>query len=65
MSMKIDTPSFKNKNERKHCFANGAFFQALFPRFSNAAMRITQGRTSGGEASPLFTQFIRQPRKLL
>ena len=28
-------------------------------------MRITQGQTGGGEASPLFTQFIRQPRKLL
>lgn len=37
----------------------------FFMRFSTAAMRITQGRTGGGEASPLFTQFIRQPRKLL
>ena len=37
----------------------------FFMPFSPAAMRITQGRTSGGEASPLFTQFIRQPRKLL
>ena len=27
---KIGSPSFKNKNERKHCFANGAFFHAFF-----------------------------------
>ena len=42
-----------------------SIFSTFFPRFSTAAMRITQGRTGGGEASPLFTQFIRQPRKLL
>ena len=40
------------------------FFMPFY-RFSTAAMRITQGRTGDGEASPLFTQFIRQPRKLL
>ena len=37
----------------------------FFMPFSTAAMRITQGQTCDGEASPLFTQFIRQPRKLL
>ena len=42
-----------------------SIFSTFFPRFSTAAMRITQGRTGDGEASPLFTQFIRQPRKLL
>lgn len=42
-----------------------SIFSTFFPRFSTAAMRITQGQTCDGEASPLFTQFIRQPRKLL
>ena len=61
--LKIGSPSFKNKNEKKHRFANSAFFHVIFSLYRFHAHHASAAGRS--RSIPLSAQLIRQPRKFL